>query len=30
MDGWMIMIERLWLCDDVASLHMKIYTLNTL
>jgi hypothetical protein len=28
MDGWMIKIERPWLCDDVDRLHVKIDNLN--
>jgi hypothetical protein len=30
MDGWMIIIVRLWLCDDVDGLHVKINNLNDL
>jgi hypothetical protein len=30
MDGWMIIIVRLWLCDDVDGLHVKIDNLNDL
>jgi hypothetical protein len=33
MDGWyerLELIRRLWLCDDVAILHIKIDKLNNL
>jgi hypothetical protein len=30
MDGWMIILVQLWLCDDVDGLHVKIDNLNNL